>query len=457
MAKRVAPMVLVVDDDRAHRLMLATLMEEWGYRVKEADDGRTAVALIRMHPVDLILMDMRMGEMDGIEATRGIQEYNPAIPIIIVTAFSSIATAVKALKAGAFDYLTKPLDFDALRIVMERALQHTRVLEENAELRRQLAQLQIPDIVGSSPPIKRLLELIALVAPSEATVLISGESGTGKGMVARAIHALSARADKPLVQVNCAAIPESLIESELFGHEKGAFTGADRQRRGRFAMADGGTIFLDEIGELPAPMQAKLLRVLQEGDIQRIGSDVPLPVDVRALAATNRNLEKMIADGAFREDLYYRLNVMAIEVPPLRERVEDIPALMQHFSIRFAKKNHKMVKGVTPQAMDLLLRHPWPGNIRELENAIERAVILVPGEYISERELPPTIQRLAEDCGTRRERSPGQDLGAGDGTLKDIEKQTILQVLQETGGNKSEAARRLGITRRTLKLKLNRW
>jgi two-component system response regulator HydG len=374
-----------------------------------------------------------------------------------VTAFSSIATAVEALKAGAFDYLTKPLDFDALRLVMERALQHTRVLEENAELRRQLAQLQIPDIVGSSPPIKRLLELIALVAPSEATVLISGESGTGKGMVARAIHAHSARAGKLLVQVNCAAIPESLIESELFGHEKGAFTGADRQRRGRFALADGGTIFLDEIGELPAPMQAKLLRVLQEGDIQRVGSDVTLPVDVRVLAATNRDLEKMIGDGAFREDLYYRLNVMAIEVPPLRERVEDIPALVQHFSNRLAKKNHKMVKGVTPQAMDLLLKHPWPGNIRELENAIERAVILVPGEYISERELPPTIQRMAEDCGNHSEKSPGQDWGSGDGTLKDIEKQTILQVLEETGGNKSEAARRLGITRRTLKLKLNKW
>ncbi len=457
MAKRVPPIVLIVDDDEAHRLMLTTLMAESGYRVKEADDGSSAVALIRVHPVDLILMDMRMRKMDGIEATREIHQYNPAIPIIIMTAYSSIPTAVEALKSGAFDYVTKPLDFEALKFVMERALAHTRLQDENLELRQQLAQFQIPDIVGVSPVMRKLMELIALVAPSEATVLITGESGTGKGLVGRAIHVHSSRATKPLVEVNCAAIPETLIESELFGHERGAFTGADRQRRGRFAMADGGTIFLDEIGELPLAMQVKLLRVLQEGEIQRVGNDVPISVNVRVLAATNRHIEKMVADGAFREDLYYRLNVMTIEVPPLRERVEDIPMLVQHFSRRFAKKNHKVVKGVTPQAMDLLLKHVWPGNIRELENVIERSVILVRGEYISEQELPLALQSLAqteEVCGAT---AFPPELLPGEATLKDIEKQMILQALEETGGNKSETARRLGITRRTLKLKLKKY
>jgi two-component system response regulator HydG len=287
--------------------------------------------------------------------------------------------------------------------------------------------------------------------------MITGESGTGKGLVARAIHIHSSRTSKPLVEVNCAAIPETLIESELFGHEKGAFTGADRQRRGRFAMADDGTILLDEIGELPLAMQVKLLRVLQEGKIQRVGRDVPIQVNVRVLSATNRNIEKMVADGTFREDLYYRLNVMTIEVPPLRERVEDIPILVQHFSKRFAEKNHKIVKGITPQAMDLLLKYPWPGNIRELENVIERSIILVQGEYITIRELPPALQSLVQsEQVDSAEKSTGELL-VGELTLKDIEKQMILQALEETGGNKSETARRLGITRRTLKLKLKKY
>jgi two-component system response regulator HydG len=259
------------------------------------------------------------------------------------------------------------------------------------------------------------------------------------------------------VEVNCAAIPETLIESELFGHEKGAFTGADRQRRGRILMAHCGTLFLDEVGELPSAMQAKLLRVLQEGDIQRVGSDVSIPVDVRVLAATNRDIEKMVAEGAFREDLYYRLNVVHVVVPPLRDRIEDIPILAQHFWKRFAEKNHKTVKGIAPQAMDLLLRHSWPGNVRELENVMERAVILLQGEYISEKELPLAIQSLA--AKDERDAAPGPpaDFWSKETTLADMEKQMIEQVLKETGGNKSEAARRLGITRRTLKLKLKKY
>lgn len=461
MNRTTTPLVLIVDDDAAHRMMLVTLMEEWGYGVEEARDGLEAVERIRRGPVDLILMDLRMPRLDGIEATQAIHGYNAAIPIIILTAYSSIPSAVEALKTGAFDYLTKPIDFEALKVGMERALEHTHLRSENEELKRQLARFQIPEMVGHGTAMKRLSEMIALVAPTEVTVLITGESGTGKGLVARAIHAHSARRERPLVDVNCAAIPESLIESELFGHEKGAFTGADRPRRGRFSMADGGTLFLDEIGELPLSMQAKLLRAIQEGVIQRIGSDAPLRVDVRILSATNRNLEKMVAEGTFREDLFYRLNVMSLVVPPLRDRPEDIPNLVSHFLPYLAEKNHKRVKGLTPQALDLFLRYPWPGNVRELENALERAVILIPGEFVSERELPLPLQTFAAEALSRSEattKTSQETLTEIPGnTLEDMERLKIFQTLEEVGGNKSEAARRLGITRRTLKLKLKKY
>lgn len=458
MAQRsVLPSVLVVDDDTAHRLMLKTLLEEWGYRITEADDGEKAIEYLREGPFDLVLMDLRMPKINGIEATKVIHKYNPAVPILIMTAYSSIPSAVEALKSGARDYLTKPLDFDALKLVMERALEHTKLRQENEDLRRQLNQLQVPEMVGSSVAKRRLLEMIALVAPSEATVLITGESGTGKSLVARAIHAHSPRCKNPLVEVNCAAIPETLMESELFGHEKGSFTGADRQRQGRFFQADKGTLFLDEVGELSPLMQAKLLRVLQEGDIQRVGSDKVIPVDVRVLAATNRHLEQMVSEGTFREDLYYRLNVVKLETPPLRERTDDIPLLAQHFLERFAEKNHKLVKGITPRAMDLLLKHSWPGNVRELENVMERAVILLQGEYISEKELPLTLQRW-EQSETDSDEIPLKAEPANTGlTLAEMEKQLILQVLGETDDNKSETARRLGITRRTLQLKLKKY
>ncbi len=450
MAKRVKPLVLVVDDDAAHRLMIRTLLEDWGYEVLEAGDGEAAVASIRQGVADLVLMDMRMPKMDGIEASKAIHAYNPAIPIVVMTAYSSIPSAVEALKSGAYDYVAKPLDFDALKLVMERSLEHTRLQKENEGLRSQLAQLRVPDMIGRSPAMQSLIEMVTLVAPSEATVLITGESGTGKGLIARIIHANSSRSNKPLVEVNCAAIPETLIESELFGHEKGAFTGANRQRRGRFEQADGGTIFLDEVGEMSLPMQAKLLRVLQDGDMQRVGGEAVISVDVRVIAATNRNLQAMVAAGAFREDLYYRLNVVSIEAPSLRGRREDIPALAQHFLKKFAQKNHKTVKGITPRAMDILIRHSWPGNVRELENVIERAVILLRGESITPGELPLSMQQ-AQDS------PPVVDFSGSDYTLADMEKQLILQVLEDTGGNKSETARRLGVTRRTLQLKLKKY
>lgn len=457
MTRTPKPRVLLVDDDEAHRLMLRTLLEAWDYSVTEARDGRAAVDFIHEKPADLVIMDMRMPKMDGIQATREIHRHNPAIPIIVMTAYSSVSSAVEALKSGAYDYITKPLDFDSLKHLLERSLEHFHLQEENRDLRQQLARLKVPEILGRSNAMKQLLETIAMVAPSEATVLITGESGTGKGLIARAIHENSPRSGKSLVEVNCAAIPENLVESELFGHEKGAFTGASRQRPGRFAQAHGGTLFLDEVGELNPAVQAKLLRILQEGEIQRVGSDTAIAVDVRVVAATNRDLEAMVREGRFREDLYYRLNVVKLEAPALRERAEDIPVLARHFWEAAARKNRKTVKAIAPQAMDLLLRYSWPGNVRELENVMERAVILMRGEVISEKDLPLSLQKLSPEPPYYEDPWERRKFFKEDVTLAEMEKQLILQVLQETEGNKSETARRLGITRRTLQLKLKKY
>ncbi|MBO5490445.1 MAG: sigma-54-dependent Fis family transcriptional regulator, partial [Desulfovibrio sp.] len=306
--------ILVVDDDDAHRGMLRTMLRSWGYTVQEAADGEAALALVREQSLDAVLTDVRMARMDGISALRGILEYNPALPVVLMTAYSSVETAVEALRLGAYDYLVKPLDFEALRHTLEQAIEHSRLSVENRELRRQLSEAAArPGIIGRSAPIRAMQEIIATVAPTEATVLITGESGTGKELVARALHGASARADKPLVTVNCAALAENLLESELFGHEKGSFTGADRRREGRFLQADGGTLFLDEIGEMPLPLQAKLLRALQQGEVQRVGADAAITVNVRVLAATNRDLREEVAQRRFREDLYFRLNVITIE------------------------------------------------------------------------------------------------------------------------------------------------
>ena len=442
--------ILVVDDDPAHRAMLRTLLTGWGYRIKEADDGAGAIAVVHEQSFDLILMDIRMIKVSGLEALEEIKAFNPAIPVIIMTAYSSVESAVEAMKNGAYDYLTKPLDFDELRLTMERAMEHSHLREENRLLRETLgAHFDTQNIIGTSPAMMRLMETVAQVAPSEATVLITGESGTGKEMIAGAIHFNSLRKDGPYVKINCAAITETLLESELFGHEKGAFTGAYRRKEGRFRQAHGGTLFLDEVSEMSLAMQVKLLRVLQERDITRVGGEEVMKVDVRIIAAANKDLITEIRAGRFRDDLYYRLNVVAIAMPPLRERREDIPLLAQHFLEQFSERNRKQIKGFTPQAMDRLLRYEWPGNVRELMNAVERAVVLARAEYLDEDEFP----LIQGEAGLKGE-GPLEGAASIDLPLDEVERATILRAMELTKGNKSEAARRLGITRRTLHKKL---
>ena len=441
--------ILVVDDDHGHREMLKALLSEWKYKVAGAPDGESAVALVKESPFDLVLMDVRMKGLSGVEAMAEIKTYNPAIPVLIMTAYSDVQNAVASIKAGAYDYLTKPLDFDELKLTIERALDHTAAKNENIKLKAALSSsFDFQGMVGQSPAMKKVLEMLGNIAPSEATVLITGESGTGKELVARMVHANSGRRNGPFVPINCAALSENLLESELFGHEKGAFTGAERKRDGRFQAADQGTIFLDEIGEVPLIMQAKLLRAIQEREIQKVGSDEVNKVDVRIVAATNRDLRQDVEDGRFRQDLYYRLNVVSVKLPSLSERLEDIPALASHFLKKFADKNNKTIKGFTPGALDRMLKYDWPGNIRELENTVERAVVLLMGEYISERELPPSLLEGTDSA-------PQLKTGLANMTLEEIERIVILETLENTGGNKSEAARRLGITRKTLISKIN--
>ena len=446
--------VLVVDDDQAHRTMLRTLVSGWGYEIGEADDGDTAIQMVHGRPYDLILMDIRMIKVSGLEALAEIKAYNPAIPVIIMTAYSSVETAVEGLKKGAYDYLTKPLDFDELRLAMERAMDHSHLKEENRLLRETLGtHFDYRNIIGRSTAMVKLLETVAQVAPTEATVLITGESGTGKELIAGAIHFNSPRKAGPFVKINCAALTETLLESELFGHEKGAFTGAHRRREGRFLLADGGSLFLDEVSAMSLAMQVKLLRVLQEREITRVGGEEVIKVDVRVIAATNKDLIQEIEENRFREDLYYRVNVVALNVPRLREREEDIPLLTQHFLGMFAEKNQKKIKGLTPQAMDRLLKYEWPGNVRELMNAIERAVVLSRSEYLDQEDLPMVVKdEDSEGLGLSTESNVPGDL-----PLDEVEKATILKTLEACGGNKSEAARRLGITRKTLHKKLKKY
>ena len=444
--------ILIVDDEPAHRQMIRAVLDAEGYAIDEAADGKEAVNCVRKRFYDLILMDIRMSKMSGTEALKEIKLINPGIAVIIMTAYASVSTAVEALKSGAYDYLTKPLDIDELKILVAKALHHQKLEEENINLKQILSSsFNFSSIIGRSSAMVKLLETVALVSPSEATVLITGESGTGKELIANAVHQNSPRKDQPFIKVNCAALPETLLESELFGHEKGAFTGALNRRQGRFQLAHRSSIFLDEISEMSQATQAKILRVLQEREFEPVGGTQTIRVDVRIIAATNKNLEEEIRSGRFREDLYYRLKVVTVESPPLRARREDIPLLAEFFLKRYADKNRRLIKGFSPRAMDILIRHDWPGNVRELENLIERGVILVRGEIITPKELPEDF--IPKDLMASTSSSdviPGR-------TLREVEKEMILRTLDDAGWNRTHAAEILGISRRTLQLKLKEY
>jgi two-component system, NtrC family, response regulator HydG len=449
-------LILIVDDDHAHRYMLGEMLHKWGWKTMEADDGDVAVELVKKRSFDALLMDVRMARMNGMEALKQINLHNPSIPVVIMTAYSSIDAAVKAIKLGAHDYLTKPLDFERLKETLEKSFQQfiprSKIID--SESLSEPPTEFFENIIGKSEPINQLLDLINIIAPTEATVLITGESGTGKELVASAIHAASTRKDASFVKVNCAALVENLLESELFGHEKGAFTGADKKRDGKFVQADKGTIFLDEVGEMSAGMQAKLLRVLQEQEVQMVGSQKQINVNVRVLAATNRILETEVAEGRFREDLFYRLNVVSVQVPSLRERNNDIPLLANFLIKKLAKKNHRIVKGITPECMNYLVNYPWPGNVRELENALERSIILMRGEFLEENTLPITIINWIK---TKLDQGNNINEKTEPSSLEDAEKMVIARTLAESNGNKSETARRLKITRKTLLSKLKKF
>jgi len=444
--------ILIVDDDKAHLSMLETLLKSLSQSTECVTDGEDAIREARENPYDVILMDVRMANVSGMEALREIKAFNPSIPIIIMTAYSSVDKAVEAMRLGADDYLTKPLNFEELKLSIERATKHLQLSLENKQLKEQLiSDNSFSGIIGSSHAMQEVIKTAKIAAPTDATILISGESGTGKELFAKALHNNSNRKQNRLVSVNCAALNETLLESELFGHEKGAFTGAEKRRDGLFLAADKGTIFLDEIGEIPLSMQVKLLRAIQEREIQKVGSDKSIKIDVRIIVATNRNLEEEVKKGHFREDLFYRLNVINIKVPPLRDRGDDVPLLAQRFLNKYTKENDKLIKGFTPMAMDALSKYSWPGNVRELENVIERAIILCMGQYISEKDLPPNILKDYEP-----EDAIQTQLSGGGKSLDDIEKIALIETLKQTKGNKTEAATILNITRTTLRNKLKK-
>lgn len=443
--------VLIAEDDKAHREALERLLKDWGYNVRLASDGAEAIKICRdTPPPDLALLDVRMPRKDGMEVLREIKESRPELPVILMTAYSEIPDAVDSIREGAFDYLAKPLDFSKLRITLRNAAVQAGLIRENEKLKKD-AEKGRRGVLGVAPATLKFLDLIDVIAPSEAPVLILGESGVGKELAARAVHAASAHANGPFVAINCGALTESLLTSELFGHEKGAFTGADKKRDGLFLEAGTGSVFLDEIGETPPAMQVKLLRVLQEREVIPAGGSRPTPIKCRVIAATNRDLAEEVKKGNFREDLYYRLNVAPVRVPPLRERREDIPLLARAFAEKFAGENHKNFKSLTPEALEILRKWPWPGNVRELQNTMERAIILMTGEYVGKRELPDRMLERAP--AARMEESEF----AEDGTLAEIERKIILRTLEKLNGNKTETAKALGITRKTLHAKLNRY
>jgi two-component system response regulator AtoC len=453
--------VLIVDDEPNLRKILSAQLTRDGYDVLTAEDGEQGLALLKEHHIDLVITDLKMPKVDGMTLLKTALEEDPELPIVLVTAHGTIDTAVEALKSGAFDFVTKPFDKDEVRQIVAKALK-TRELRGADATPTPSSRGARFGIIGSSPGIAELYAILERVADTPTTALITGESGTGKELVARALHEHSSRKDKPFIKVNCAAIPKELIESELFGYERGAFTGAVASKPGRFELANGGTLFLDEIGEIPIEMQVKLLRALQESEFERVGGIKTIRVDVRLVAATNRDLKKLIAAGNFREDLFYRLNVVPIRLPALRERTSDIPLLVEHFLVKFNERLRKKVEGVDREAMDLLVAYPWPGNIRELENVIERSVLFCDTNTLTANDLSPEVRGIAALSNVPVTDADLQAALASEGGLKEhvkvamsrLERELVSRALSQTNANVTHAARLLKISRKGLQLKM---
>ncbi len=451
-----AARVLVVDDEKSMRDLLTITLEKAGYDVTAAEGGEAAIEAIRKDSFDTIITDLRMPRVDGMQVLRAARDLSPETAVIVVTAVASTETAVEAMKLGAYDYITKPFKLDEVDLIIKNGLERKRLRDENLYLRRQLeTQHRFENIIGKSARIQEVFDTIRKIADSPATAMVSGESGTGKELVARAIHFNSLRRDKPFVSVNCGAIPEGLMESELFGHVKGSFTGAVANKVGLFAAAEGGTLFLDEITEIPPLLQVKLVRAIQAREIRRVGDTKDIKTDVRLIAASNRDLETAVREGVMREDLFYRLNVIPIHLPPLRERREDIAFLVAHFIQKFSKELGKDVRGVTPQAMAVLERHHWPGNIRELENAVERAIVLGTAEMVGLDSLPESVrrERPAREPEVLDLPEEGVDLEA---TLDDLERRYLRMALERTQGVQTKAAELLRMTFRQFRYKLQK-
>jgi two-component system, NtrC family, response regulator len=449
--------VIVIDDEINAAAALETLLTEDGYEVWRANDARSGLQLVEKNEPDVVLTDLRMPGMDGLELLTRIKEARPETLVILMTAYGTVKTAVKAMKLGAEDYLPKPIDIEELEVVLQKTIEKKELLEETRVLRARLDhKYRLENLVGESPEMLSAFKTIRQVAPSTSSVLLMGESGTGKELFAQALHQNSPRRNKPFVKVACAALPETLLESELFGHEKGSFTGAVYSRAGRFELADGGTLFLDEIGDISPTVQVKLLRFLEEREFERVGGNKTFHVDVRIVAATHRDLAKKLADGTFREDLYYRLNVIEVSIPPLRERGGDISLLAHYFLRRYAEANAKEVTGISDEALALLLRHPWPGNVRELENAVERAVVLTAEPVLQAGHFPTLRPAPAAPAGPTGS-APASGIRIPGSTLADIEREAILRTLESTNGSTSRAANVLQISARKIQYKLKEY
>lgn len=448
--------ILVVDDDPEIRETMTTLLTMNGYTVTTVANGPSAIEQVKRDKFHMVITDLMLPQMNGIDVVKNIREIDSAMQCIVITGYATVTTAVEAMKAGAFDYLMKPFNSSEVLMLIRRALEFQSLQVENQQLKKNLeGRYRFDNLIGGSDGIKKVCALIEKVSETDSTILILGESGTGKELVARTIHYNSPRKSKPLIPINCGAIPENLLESELFGHEKGAFTGASSTRIGRFELADGGTVFLDEIGEMSPTLQVKLLRVLQQREFERVGGTKTIKVDVRIIAATNINLEKAVAEGRFREDLYYRLNVIPIAIPPLRERLEDIPLLAEHFLNHFNRSKKKQMKGFSPEAMDFLLSYRWPGNIRELENLIERLIILKGEGIIDSEDLPEKIMTVRGSDSIACISIPDSGINLKD-MVEEFENNLIVQALQKAQGVKNRAAQLLSLNRTTLVEKLKK-